>query len=170
MTKPGEHARAGPARADGPGGVLLLVALLAVAGSAGLLLLDPGATTVAPRKGVAVTAGQPGSALGGAGDSYRLPDEARAGRLGQRLGSALVLVPRTVDGRVAGYAISDRTDGAILGEAKLRAGDMLVEVDGSALGPAAAAALGERLASADAVELTFVRNGQIRRRLIDLTR
>lgn len=87
---------------------------------------------------------------------------------GRRLGEGLVLAPRTIKGFVAGYVVSPESDAAVLSAARLRSGDMLIDLDGRPLGSARIATLGDEFASVDSVEVTYLRDGQIRKRVIEL--
>lgn len=167
-------SKAGPAAArrgpDEPDRLPMVAALLAVATLGALLLFEFGAMPAGPEQRPPVTVSEAAPAAGESAPWRGLPPAGGGERLGPRLGAGLVLAQRTVGGRPAGYFVSEATDPALLSEAKLRAGDLLIELDGARLEPAGAAAIGRELASADAVELTFVRDGQVRTRLIDLTR
>ena len=94
----------------------------------------------------------------------------RGETLGRRFGESMVLAPRMIDGRLAGYVIMAQTDGAALLASKLRAGDLLIELDRRPLDPSRVQALGDELSNADSIEVTYLRDGQIRQRLIDLDR
>lgn len=95
--------------------------------------------------------------------------ESRSANMGRELGEQLVLIPRRVENRVAGYEISSDSPGDLLAKADLRAGDLLIEADGTPLDPARIQSLGDELASLDAVEVTYLRSGRMRKRKIRLT-
>ena len=88
---------------------------------------------------------------------------------GRRLGERLVLTPATVEGR-AGYAIAPASDALVLAKARLRAGDVLFEIDDLALDPGRIGTLGDELSVLDRVEVTYQRDGLVRSQVIDLTR
>lgn len=67
---------------------------------------------------------------------------------------------RTEGGRVTGYTLIPRGGGALLRQAGLEAGDVLVAVDGNPINPERLAELESQLASRDEVRLTVQRNGQ----------
>lgn len=89
---------------------------------------------------------------------------------GRMLADGLSLEPEFTNGRIAGYRISEKSSAPILAAAKLRPGDILFEADGRPLDPSRLGELRRELARADSIELTFERNGQIRKRVIDLRR
>ena len=89
--------------------------------------------------------------------------------LGRRLGAGLVLVPQR-QGATQGFAISGESEAAVLEQARLQHGDLLVELDGRPLTRGRIPGIERELASLDAVEIRFVRNGLARDRTIDLTR
>lgn len=62
----------------------------------------------------------------------------------------------------AGYTVIPRGDGAILRQAGLQAGDVLLSVNGQALTPERYAELGDSLAGAATIILTYRRDGQVR--------
>lgn len=88
--------------------------------------------------------------------------------LGQRLKRGLVLARAAPGGTPSGYAVSGQSDPALLAEARLRAGDLIVDYDGLPLIEASITAFGDELAASDALELTIIRGGQLRRRTIRL--
>lgn len=90
--------------------------------------------------------------------------------LGRALGEGLIVTPRQTQGVTAGYVIAPASDPAVLAQAKLRPGDVLIDVDGRPLDADRLRALADELAPADAVELTFERQGQIRNLVVDLSR
>ncbi|MDR7101259.1 hypothetical protein [Croceicoccus sp. BE223] len=64
------------------------------------------------------------------------------------------------------FVITEASDAGFLERYKLRKGDILMDMDGRPLDSARIAALPRELATLDAVELTFMRDGQMRKRLI----
>jgi hypothetical protein len=86
---------------------------------------------------------------------------------GRRLGERLVLTPHLVNGHLVGYAIAPATDAVLLEAVKLRAHDVLLDLDGRPLNPARIRTLGDELSLLDRVEVTFERDGQMRKRVID---
>lgn len=75
---------------------------------------------------------------------------------------AMGLRPDETDGRVTGYTIVPRGDAAVLRQAGLQAGDVLLSVNNEALDPELHAALAATLAGASTITLTYRRDGQIR--------
>lgn len=71
------------------------------------------------------------------------------------------LRPEQADGRVTGYTVIPRGDGAALRQAGLQAGDVLLSVNNEALDPERHARLGELLGSASGITLTYRRDGRI---------
>lgn len=111
------------------------------------------------------------AATNGAQSPQAIGTEAgRADTPGARFGAQLGLVPSYSNDRLLGYAISADADPELLARTKLREGDLLLDIEGSALDPQRVGALAEELAQADAVEISFEREGQLRKRTIDLTR
>lgn len=72
------------------------------------------------------------------------------------------LRPVDAGGGEAGYTVIPRGDGAILRQAGLQAGDVLLSVNGQALTPERYAELGDSLAGAATITLTYRRDGQVR--------
>jgi general secretion pathway protein C len=72
------------------------------------------------------------------------------------------LRPVDAGGGEAGYTVIPRGDGAILRQAGLQAGDVLLSVNGQALTPERYAELGDSLADAATITLTYRRDGQVR--------
>lgn len=81
---------------------------------------------------------------------------------GAQLASAMALSPRMKDGRGAGYTITPRgaQGSAILAQAGLMAGDVILTVDGSELNAERFSELPTILAAADRVEIAYERSGQ----------
>lgn len=90
------------------------------------------------------------------------------GTAGRRLAEALVLQPRISGGRVTGYTIVESSGASALMRAKLRPGDILLDLDGQPLDADRIAGLANELATADSIEVSFERQGQLRKRVIDL--
>ncbi|TYT25365.1 type II secretion system protein C [Luteimonas viscosa] len=72
------------------------------------------------------------------------------------------LRPIDAGGGEAGYTVIPRGDGAVLRQAGLEAGDVLLSVNGQALTPERYAELGDSLADAATITLTYRRDGQVR--------
>ncbi|MFP7722897.1 type II secretion system protein N [Lysobacter sp. A3-1-A15] len=72
------------------------------------------------------------------------------------------LRPRMREGRVDGYTLIPRGGDTVLRQAGLRAGDVLVAVNGNTLTPERLGELESDLAGRDAVELTVLRDGSTR--------
>lgn len=88
---------------------------------------------------------------------------------GRRLAEDLVLAPHMIEGRLAGYVITATSGAAAASAAGLRPGDVLIDLDGRPLEPARIDGLGDELSLADSLEVTYQRDGHLRRRVIDLT-
>jgi hypothetical protein len=89
---------------------------------------------------------------------------------GRRLAEDLVLAPHMIEGRLAGYVVTATSGAAAVSAAGLRPGDVLIDLDGRPLEPARIDGLADELSLADSLEVTYQRDGHIRRRIIDLTR
>ena len=72
------------------------------------------------------------------------------------------LRPEEADGRVTGYTVIPRGDGAVLRQAGLQAGDVLLSVNNEALDPERYMELGDILGNSPTTTLTYRRDGQIR--------
>lgn len=102
-------------------------------------------TAVAPPPAASVPAGSDGAAI----DPAQLL--AQAG-----------LAPVESDGRTAGYTVIPRGNGAVLRQAGLQAGDVLLSVNGQELTPERYAELAGELAGSASITLTYRRDGQLR--------
>jgi C-terminal processing protease CtpA/Prc len=89
-------------------------------------------------------------------------------QLGAKLADGLVLLPRRLADGGQALEVGTKSEGAVLAEAKLRAGDLIVGVDNQPMDSAGVQLLRQELAQADAVEISFLRAGQLRKRLIVL--
>lgn len=89
---------------------------------------------------------------------------------GQALASALNLQPHVVDRRLIGYVIAPGSDQAVLDTAGLRTGDLILDLDGAPLDPQRIANLPAELSQFSAIDITYERDGQARKKLIDLAR
>lgn len=69
------------------------------------------------------------------------------------------LAPRETEGQLSGYSVVPRGDGALLRQAGLQAGDVLLSVNGQSLTPERYQDLAKEMAGRPSVELTFERNG-----------
>ena len=72
------------------------------------------------------------------------------------------LRPDETDGRITGYTVIPRGDGAVLRQAGLQAGDVLLSVNNEALDAERYAELANSLTGASSISLTYRRDGQIR--------
>jgi general secretion pathway protein C len=72
------------------------------------------------------------------------------------------LRPDETDGRITGYTVIPRGDGAVLRQAGLQAGDVLLSVNNEALTAERYAGLAQSLGGASSISLTYRRDGQIR--------
>lgn len=72
------------------------------------------------------------------------------------------LRPDEQDGRIAGYTVVPRGDAGVLRQAGLQAGDVLLSVNNETLDPERYLQLGELLAGASTITLTYRRDGQVR--------
>lgn len=117
---------------------------------------DAAPTTRAPAPAPpvpAATAAAPPSAPAPAAGPQINPAELLAG---------MGLRPEEADGRITGYTVIPRGNDAVLRQAGLQAGDVLLSVNNEALDPERHAALAGTLAGADTITFTFRRDGQIR--------
>lgn len=80
----------------------------------------------------------------------------------QQLLAQAGLQPQLENDRVIGYTLVPRGDGALLRQAGLQAGDMLLSVNGQALTPERYSALAEELNGASKIDITFRRGGDTR--------
>jgi len=84
---------------------------------------------------------------------------------------ALSLQPSRVDGRIRGLRIGESANATLLQRNGLKAGDVLLEIEGRALDSIGRLdSLAADLGSADSVTLTLLRDGQERRLTLDLNR
>ena len=72
------------------------------------------------------------------------------------------LRPDETDGRITGYTVIPRGDGAVLRQAGLQAGDVLLSVNNEALDAERYAELANSLTGASSISHTYRRDGQIR--------
>ena len=79
-----------------------------------------------------------------------------------RLLASMGLAPEEANGRITGYTVIPRGNDAVLRQAGLQAGDVLLSVNNEALDPERHAVLAQTLAGADTITFTFRRDGQIR--------
>ncbi len=80
----------------------------------------------------------------------------------QQLLAEAGLRPRSQDGRVTGYSVIPRGNGALLHQAGLQAGDVLLSVNGQALTPERYRALADDLADQSEIRITYQRDGETR--------
>lgn len=80
----------------------------------------------------------------------------------QKLFAQTGLLARNESGRVTGYTVVARGDGALLRQAGLQAGDVLLSVNGQTLSPERLGELQEELKHQPQVVIQFERNGQAR--------
>lgn len=80
----------------------------------------------------------------------------------QQLLAEAGLRPHSEGGRVTGYSVIPRGDGALLRQAGLQSGDVLLSVNGQALTPERYQALAEELAGQQQITLTYQRDGETR--------
>ncbi|WP_255516471.1 type II secretion system protein N [Luteimonas suaedae] len=78
----------------------------------------------------------------------------------QQLLAQAGLRPRTEDGRITGYTLIPRGGGALLRQAGLESGDVLLAVNGQALTPERMTELEQELARRDRAEITVQRGGE----------
>ena len=145
-------------------GLLLIAAVLLVAVIAGLGDLGGGGIAEQRADYVVLPTGQPSQPV------QAQPYEAASGYAtatrGLEFAEALDLQPVRVGVADRGYAITADSDTALLAGHRLRPGDVLLDMDGYKLDPARIDALGEELGRLDAVEITVVRQGETRQRLL----
>ncbi|MDO8409595.1 MAG: type II secretion system protein N [Phenylobacterium sp.] len=89
--------------------------------------------------------------------------EAAPGYSGAQLMAALALAPRMREGRSAGYTVTPRgaQGAAILAQAGLQPGDVLLTIDGSELNGERMSELPQILATATHVDVSYERGGQV---------
>lgn len=87
---------------------------------------------------------------------------------GRHFAQGLALAPRTPGVTDAGFVITAQSDTALLTQHQLRVGDVLLTMDGQPLDAARIAALGDKLAAFDRIEVSFERGGQRRNRQLVL--
>lgn len=149
---------------------LVLVAVLAlVAAIAALNGLLGGSDEMEGEGGYVVlpTGQQAGPGSGQAqAQAYEAASGYAAATRGLEFADALDLRAVRVGVADTGYAITADSDTDLLAGHRLRAGDVLLDMDGRKLDPTRIAALGEELGRLDAVEITMVRQGETRQRLL----
>lgn len=111
----------------------------------------------APGPRVAAPAPRPAPSLPAAEDPKGTPLVDPAALLAQA-----GLRPVEAGGRVSGYTVIPRGDGAVLRQAGLQAGDVLLSVNGQELTPERYAELAGELAGSSSITLTYRRDGQVR--------
>lgn len=158
-----------PASSEGQDRGLALAALLIASVLVTLLIVGIGRQEVPPDHDGLVTVQQPSAwekleNAVGLGQPLRPP---RGDTPGRRLGEGLRFVPRALEGEV-GYAITAETDAELLAKSRFRPGDVVMAMDGRPLDPARIDGLGDELSLLDAVEVSFLRDGAMRKRVIDL--
>jgi S1-C subfamily serine protease len=140
----------------------ILVALLLVFGIGGQSFSPTGTP-------VTISDVPPNPAVSAAGSSSLIGSPAAGiGVTGRAVGQGLSLTPRLNDGYNTGFQVGDASDAAVLGATRLRAGDVLLEVDGQPLDGERARNLAAELSTLDRVEIRFERNGLVRSRTIEL--
>lgn len=87
----------------------------------------------------------------------------------ERLLSEAGLRPRMEGDRVTGYSVTPRGDGALLRQAGLQAGDVLLSVNGQPLTPERYAELADELARQPQITLTYQRGGETRSTTVQAT-
>lgn len=144
-------------------GLVLLASTLLVGG---YWLID-GLSSDGPaeRDGFVLLPGGQGPAAPG---TVRATDAAYTGRVttGRDFAETLALAPASAGRMGRGYVITADSNAGMLAGHKMRVGDVILDMDGKPLDPARIAALGTELGQFDAVEVTFVRQGQMRHRLL----
>lgn len=86
--------------------------------------------------------------------------------LGKEFAESLVLLPDAASKAGKGFWISAKSDPDMLVRHKLRTGDIILDMDGRPLDADRIGALGGELGMLDDVEITFVRDHQVRKRLL----
>lgn len=104
------------------------------------------------------SAAAPTSLPGAAPVSAAAPQALDPARLLEQAG----LAPREVGGQVSGYTLIPRGDGAVLRQAGLQAGDVVLSINGQALTPESYQDLAELMAGQPNLEITVQRNGATR--------
>ena len=170
MAKPTQDRVANTVSSLGEDRVWLLIILLIGSALVALLFVGPDGEEIRPERDGLVTVQQPSGwdkvrRAVGLGESLPAP---RGDTPGRQIGEGLRLAPQTFNGEVIGYVIGADTDAALLAKAKFRPGDLLMTMDGRSLDQARIEALGDELSLLDAVEVTFMRDGATRKRVVNL--
>lgn len=133
--------------------------------------------------GAGLLSGGDDSAVGGNGGYVLLPEA--GGGTGGPVASATPLGFGATKGRDfaarlelapvkgpfgTGYRITDGSDPAMLDRHRLLPGDIVLDIDGQPLAGARIASLGDELGRLDAAEITFERQGHVRKRLLTFDR
>ncbi|WP_407352257.1 type II secretion system protein N [Luteimonas sp. R10] len=126
-------------------------AVLRAGGTDQRIALQESAATV--RTPAARPAALPAARASGGGDVGATVDP-------QQLLAQAGLRPRTEGGRVTGYTLIPRGGGALLRQAGLESGDVLLAVNGQALTPERMTELEQELARRDRAEITVQRGGE----------
>lgn len=163
--------RNGPERGGmAPGkGALACLALAAIAalGWAGAGLLSGGDdSAVGGDRGYVLL---PGSAQGDGGPVASATPLGFGATKGRDFAARLELAPVTGPFGT-GYRITDDSDPAMLDRHRLLPGDIILDIDGQPLGGTRIATLGDELGRLDAAEITFRREGRVRKRLLTFDR
>jgi hypothetical protein len=148
----------------------LAVVLLVVVIVVGLFVIGTGGQEVRPLAGSVVTIQQPSGwdkLQSAVGLDEPVP-EPRGDTPGRRMADGLRLDPRTYEGDLVGYEVRLDTHPAALALTRLRPGDVILDMDGQPLDPDRIDALGDELSLLDAVDVTFLRDGATRKRVINL--
>ena len=145
-------------------GLLLIAAVLLVAAIAALGDLGGGGIAEQRADYVVLPTGQPSQPV--QAQAYEAASGYATATRGLEFAEALDLQPVRVGVADRGYAITADSDTKLLAAHRLRPGDVLLDMDGYKLDPARIDALGEELGRLDAVEITVVRQGETRQRLL----
>jgi hypothetical protein len=170
VTIPKQGVQSGPVPPKGVDRGSLLIALLVASVIMVFLFIGTGGPEIKPAGGSIVTVQQPSGwdkvkSTVGLGETAPEP---RGETPGRNLAEGLRLSPQNRDGYAAGYVVGADTSAAIFALTRFRSGDVVMTMDGRPLNPTRLVALGDELSLLDAVDVTFERDGVMRKRTINL--
>lgn len=170
MTNPKQGVDANPVPPQGVDRVPLLVAVLIASATIILLIARTGGQEIKPAAESIVIVQQPSGwdRLQRAVGLGEAQPEPRGDTPGRNLAEGLHLSPRTLDGDVVGYVVGEETNATALALTRFRSGDVVMTMDGRPLDPTRVEGLGDELSLLDAVDVTFIRDGVMRKRTINL--
>lgn len=163
------------AGANGAGTVLVICAVLAVVAAVGWV----GGGAGGPAKlgnwwgggAVSPVAGAGRGAGEGAGGDLSAPGLPQGFGPSQGRAFAAGLATAPVSGPFGtGWQVTGQSDAAVLATYRLRPGDVVLDLDGQPLTQTRFAGLADEMGRLDAAEITFMRGGRVRKRLLTFDR